>query len=163
MGYGVFDSKMRLARLYAGYYFQENPVAYDDDDFGSPSVNYRNMEGVRLEAQYLFFKPTNAGLRFFMGGYANYKTISMDITPTSSNGSSLLTSNYTAKGSSLRLGILLGLRSYLIDNFFFDLYAGGGVNFSLNQQYEEDVNLDIVNPYKKAIGPKGGFSLGVAF
>jgi len=171
LGYGMMNSRMREAKIYAGYYFLENPGPYNDRDNNSTittnpnATTFKNMEGARFEVQYLFFRPAEDALRYFVGGYATFKTIKMDVSKVNntSGGSSTIRTDYTARGSALGVGIVLGIRGYIMDNLFVDIYTGGGINFSLDHRYEDDVNLDVVNPYKKAIIPRGGLSLGIAF
>lgn len=150
MGYGVINpANNRITRLFAGYYFTEAADSYGD--------NFRNMEGGRFELQHLFTKPVDGAMRFYAGGFAVYKTINMEKRIGN-------TQNYsTVNGSALSFGLIVGARNYVADNFFLDLFIGGGPTIGLNRSNEDDVHLDIVNPYKRSINPRAGFTFGISF
>lgn len=150
IGYGIVRPKTNT-RLLAGYYFSENAVSYGE--------SYNNMEGFRLELQHLFLKPVDGGMRYYAGGYGIYKSISMDKRQFGGNNPRTV----AVSGSAVSFGIILGVRSFVADNFFFDLYAGGGPTISLNDNNVDDVHIDIVNPYKRGINPRLGLTFGIAF
>lgn len=147
LGYGVVRTKSNT-RLLAGYYFSENAGSYNDQ--------FSNMEGFRIEAQHLFIKPVNGGSRYYAGGYSVYKSITMDKRISSTRTDAI-------SGSAISFGLLLGLRSFVADNFFFDLFIGGGPTISLDDSNSDDLHLDVVNPYKRGINPRGGLIFGIAF
>ncbi len=151
VGYG-FTTQKTNTKFLAGYYYSENAGSYFDDGI----TEFSNMEGFRVEAQRLFIKPVNGGLRYYAGGYAVYKTIRMD-KQVRSNDVQKLT------GSALGFGLILGARTFAGDNFFFDLFIGGGPNISLDGSNDDDVHIPIVNPYKRGIVPRAGLTFGIAF
>ncbi len=151
MGYGKINAaNNRLTRGFAGYYISENAEPYGDD--------FKNMEGARFEIQHLFIKPTDGRLRYYAGGFLVYKTIKIDkkVSPTV---------NYfeTIKGSAVSFGLIVGVRNYVADNFFIDLFIGGGPTIPVGGGDGEYINLDVVNPYKRSINPKAGLTFGIAF
>ncbi len=151
MGYGVTNKEnTRISRGYAGYYFSEDATPYGDD--------FKNMEGARFEFQRLFTKPIDRTARYYVGGFVVLKTIKIDhkISPTLKNYETL-------RGSALSFGLMVGMRNYIIDNFFIDYFIGGGPTLPIGGGNGENINLDVVNPYKRSINPKAGLSLGVSF
>lgn len=151
VGYGrITKNNKGNFRLLAGYFFSENAITYDGR-FDEAS----NMEGFKVEAQYLGTRPVDGGTRYYAGGYSYFKTISLDIKDN--------LRSYTANGSALGLGIILGIKSYAVDNFFLDFYLGGGPNISLAHTYEDDVDISVLNPYKRAIVPRAGLTVGLSF
>lgn len=148
LGYGILKPKSNT-RFMAGYYFSESANSYDN--------NLSNMEGFRVEVQRLFTKPVNGGRRYYVGGYAVYKTIRMD----RDRGTAI--ENDVVRGTALSFGIILGSRHFVADNFFFDLFIGGGPNISLDKTHDDIVHIPIVNPYKSGINPRGGLTFGIAF
>lgn len=152
-----------IARMFLGYYFLESPEFYNSGDF-TTTVEYKNMEGLRQEFQFLFLKPTSSQLRYFGGGYAIYKSIKMDVSrlTTNTQGTTIST-NYTANANAVSVGVLGGVRSYMIENFFVDFYVGGGITFPVSGENIDDVHLDILNPYKRSINPRAGITFGLAF
>lgn len=168
IGYGKITANQMNLRGYLGYYFSENAASYNEEDNGTTNSNgirkeFSNMEGVRAEFQFLKIKPVKDDFRFYYGGYAVFKTITMDVESTNTTGGSITTINYVAKGSALGAGLLFGMRNYVHENFFFDIYGGGGINISLNRAYEDDVHIPVFNPYKRAVTPRIGCSIGLAF
>jgi hypothetical protein len=171
LGYTKISPDRIGTRLYAGYYFSENAGSYGDNNNTSSSsssstavsANYKNMEGARLELQVFKMQPSKSDFLLYYGGYAVYKFINLDVSKTSNIGGATTTVDYKAKGAALGLGLILGMRNYVHDNIFLDIYAGGGLNLSLNHMYEDDVNISLVNPYKRSINPRAGISVGVSF
>lgn len=164
IGYGMINTKSRSLRFIGGYYFSENPGAYNDEEPLSSSPTYvrKNMEGARLEVQYLLMKPTTSGMRFYGGPYGVLKTISMDVSRTINGSSTVTTLNYKARATAISAGIVLGMRQYVMDNIFFDAYIGGGINIPVSSEKIDDVHLDVVNPYKRSINPRAGLTFGYA-
>lgn len=148
IGYGIVQEKSNT-RVFAGYYFSEEP--------GSYSSSYTNMEGFRAEIQHLFIKPIDGGMRYYAGGFGTFKTIKMD------KNESLPSRTSTVNGTAISFGVLIGFRSFVADNFFFDLYLGGGPTIPLNSTFEDEVHIPVVNPYKRSINPKAGLTFGIAF
>ncbi|MDL5049500.1 hypothetical protein QQ054_26130 [Oscillatoria amoena NRMC-F 0135] len=165
VGYGMINSKGRNLRFIGGYYFSENPGAYNEDEplTSTPTYTRKNMEGARLEVQYLLMKPSTNGMRFYGGPYGVVKTISMDVSRTINGSSTVTTLNYKARATAVSAGIILGMRQYVMDNIFFDAYIGGGVNIPVSSEKIDDVHLDVVNPYKRSINPRAGITFGYAF
>ncbi len=170
IGYGQINAKQRNHRIFAGYYYSDNPGYYNDEEGNNGTTNttttvtYRNMEGFRLEGQYLFMRPTDGDIRLYFGPYAIFKTISMDVSRVDKSSSTVTqTVNYTAKGTSGSFGVLMGLRTYLTDNFFVDYYLGGGITIPFSGSNIDDVHLDVLNPYKRSINPRLGVTIGYAF
>ncbi len=161
IGYGSI-SNSRNKRLFLGYYFMENPEFYNAEEF-PVTTTHRNMEGFRAEFQYLFMKPTDAQKRFYGGGYALFKTINMDITKQATAGNTTTTLDYTANATAAGVGVIGGIRVYMIDNFFADLFIGGGIIIPVSSNNIDDVHLDVRNPYKRSINPRAGISFGIAF
>lgn len=153
VGYGTVTPKS-LKRFTIGYYFSEPAPSYGGE--------FSNMEGIRIDLQYLHLKPMDGGMRFYFGGYFNYKAISMD----KEDGIVVTTGDpkiEKVSGSAIGVGFMIGMRTFLEDNFFVDMYAGGGPTISLNRAHEEDVHISIVNPYRRSINPRIGLSVGIAF
>lgn len=167
VGYGSINKKQHLRRVFGGYYFAEDPGFYNDQDntptINNPEVTYKNMEGFRLEGQYLFLKPTDGGLRFYGGPFAVFKTINMDISRRVTTAQTTIISNYNARASSGILGVIAGARSYVMDNVFVDLYIGGGITVPFSSSNIDDVHLEVLNPYKRSINPRGNITIGLAF
>lgn len=150
VGYGAV-TPTTLKRATIGYYFSEEAPSYGSD--------LTNMEGIRIDLQYLKLKPMDGGMRFFLGGYLNYKAISMDKEIQDVTTSKTV----SVSGSAISVGVLFGMRTFLEENFFIDMYAGGGPTISLNRANEDDVHLPFVNPYKRSINPRLSLSVGIAF
>lgn len=151
MGYGKTNEKnTRISRGFAGYYYSENAESYGED--------FKNMEGVRLEFQRLFTRPIDRTARYYVGGFVVFKTIKIDhkTGPTVNNYETL-------RGSALSFGLMVGMRNYITDNFFLDYYIGGGPTVPIGGGNGENINLDVVNPYKRSINPRAGLSLGISF
>jgi hypothetical protein len=165
VGYTKISPERVATRIYAGYYFSENAGSYDGNGSSTngTSAKYKNMEGARFEIQLLKMKPAKSDFLIYYGGYAVYKFINLDVNKTTTTGSSTTTIDYVAKGSALSFGLVIGMRNYVHENIFLDMYAGGGMNISLNHMYEEDVHLPVVNPYKRSINPRAGISVGISF
>lgn len=165
VGYGSINAKQHNRRLFAGYYYSENPGFYNDESpINNIEYTYKNMEGFRLEGQYLFMKPTDGGLRFYGGAYAIFKTIKMDITKVDrSSSTNIQTVNYNASATSGSVGIMAGARNYIMDNLFVDLYVGGGITMPFSSNSIDDVHLETLNPYKRSINPRAGITFGLAF
>lgn len=170
VGYGNINAKQRNHRIFAGYYYSDNPGFYNDEEGNNGTVSstvdvtYKNMEGFRIEGQYLFMRPTDGDIRLYFGPYAIFKTMSIDVSRVDRSSPTVSqTINYTARGTSGSFGVLLGLRTYLTDNFFVDYYVGGGLTIPFSGSNIDDVHLDVVNPYKKSINPRLGVSVGYAF
>lgn len=169
VGYGNISAKQHNRRIFAGYYYSENPGFYNDGDGSSSTINntnvtYKNMEGFRLEGQYLFMKPTDGDIRLYFGPYAIFKTISMDVSKVDRSSSTVTqTLNYKARGTSGSIGVMLGLRTYIMDNFFVDYYIGGGITIPFSGYNIDDVHLDVLNPYKRSVNPRLGATIGYAF
>lgn len=161
IGYGQIKNN-RNNRLFLGYYFSESPDFYGTEEFLPLATEYKNMEGFRAEFQHLFMKPTKSQLRYYGGGYAVFKTIRMDISKTAFSSSTTTSIDYTANAVSGGFGIIGGVRAYIIDNFFVDIYLGGGVIIPFSSKNIDDVHLDVLNPYKRSINPRAGISLGIA-
>ena len=85
------------------------------------------MEGFRLELQHLFIKPVKNDSRYYAGPYAVYKTITMN------RGEKPLPVK-ALNSSALSFGVLLGVRTFVVDNFFFDFYFGGGPTIGLGTE-----------------------------
>lgn len=155
LGYGkTLNKGYEMFKVVAGYYFSDDPWAYSKG---------REMEGYRFEFQYLFTKPIDGGIRYYLGGYFTYKSISMGIEEDFSLNGNPPAIARTAKAAASGLGIMFGTHGYILDNFYVDLYMGGGPTFALNRSGEEDVHLAIANPYKRSINPRFGLSLGISF
>lgn len=153
LGYGkMLDNSKNMVRFFAGYYYSEEAGSYVEEA--------RRMEGYRLEVQYLLTRPFNYGEKYYVGGYFTYKAIKMEIGNTNT---SPITTYRPVSGSSSGLGIMVGFKSVIFDNFYFDMYFGGGPTFALNSSNQDDVHIPIVNPYKRSINPRAGLSFGLLF
>lgn len=163
LGYGTIKGN-RGAKLFLGYYSSSTPDFYDrDGDSRAPNAtNYENMEGFRAEGQLVYTKAVTNRRRIYGGGYGLFKTISMDVIKPNLgvNGEGI---KYTANGTSAGAGIIGGVKYYVFDNFFMDLYFGGGFIVPISGSNIDDVHLDIRNPYKRSVNPRGGITFGLAF
>lgn len=149
-------------KLFGGYYFLDNPSFYEDPD---PVISdkYANLEGFRLEFQYLHIKPVKNDFRYYGGAYAVAKGMSMDVSRTAAGSSSTVTTDYTARAFSGSLGVIAGVRTYIYENIFMDAFIGGGITFPFSGSFIDDIHIDVVNPFKRSINPRAGFSVGIAF
>lgn len=148
VGYGrVFNNNKENFRILFAYYISENSNLYPDEA--------SNLEAYKIDLQYLFTRPVQGSLRYYLGGFLTYRNVKLDITgkPT----------NYVAKGSSASFGVIMGARSYLSENFFMDLYFGGGPTVPLNSSNENDVDRKLFFPVKRAVTPRAGLLFGISF
>lgn len=150
LGYGAIFPDGFNFRVIGGYYISETASSY--------SNQFKNMEGFRVECQYLGLKPVKSSSRYYLGGYANYKQISLE-------RESAFNSNRFDKlhASAVSLGVLLGVRQYNSGGFFFDFHLGGGPTISIDNTNAEEAHIPIVNPYKRSINPRAGLSIGILF
>jgi len=148
VGYGrVFNNNKENFRVLFAYYISEGANLHRDEA--------SNLEAYKIDLQYLFTRPVQGSLRYYLGGFLTYRNIKLDIAgkPTS----------YVAKGSSANFGVIMGARSYLSENFFFDLYFGGGPTVPLNSANVNDVDQKLFFPVKRAVTPRAGMLLGISF
>lgn len=150
LGYGAIFPDGFNFRVIGGYYISESASSYSDE--------FKNMEGFRVECQYLALKPVRSSSRYYLGGYANYKQISLEkeSAPNSNRFDKL-------HASAVGFGVLLGIRQYNSGGFFFDLYLGGGPTISVDNTNAEEAHIPLVNPYKRSINPRAGLSIGILF
>lgn len=150
LGYGAIFPDGFNFRVIGGYYISESASSYSDQ--------FKNMEGFRVECQYLGLKPVKSSSRYYLGGYANYKQISLEKeSPLNSSRFDKL------HASAVGFGVLLGVRQYNSGGFFFDLYLGGGPTISIDATNAEEAHIPLVNPYKRSINPRAGMSIGILF
>lgn len=150
LGYGAIFPDGFNFRVIGGYYISESAAAYND--------KFKNMEGFRVECQYLGLKPVKSSSRYYLGGYANYKQISLE------KESSLSPNRFDKlHASAVGFGVLMGIRQYNSGGFFFDFYIGGGPTISVDNTNAEEAHIPIVNPYKRSINPRAGLSIGILF
>lgn len=148
VGYGrIFNNNRENFRVLLAYYISEGANLYPD--------NASNLEALKLDMQYLFTRPVQGSLRYYLGGYLTYRSVKLDITGRPAS--------YTAKGSSASFGVLMGARSYASENFFIDLYFGGGPVVPLNSANQNDVDKKFFFPIKRSVIPRAGILLGISF
>jgi hypothetical protein len=139
----------RTLRLSAGYFYLDKPSFY--------SSRLRNMEGIRTEFQYRFYgEGFNAKNNYFIAPFGVFRTIKMDYTP---HGSTRVRG---VSSQSVIAGFVIGYRYRIIDFISLEVHAGGGITPTSIGDYDI-VHLDMVNPYRKSINAKAGFTFGIRF
>ena len=159
MGYErIFDRGALKTDL--GYYFNEEPSFYD----GS------NLEGFKAEVAYkVFYKTFQEGevhLRPYFAAYGLFKNASIE-EPTLSQDAqnSFITQFRTARASAMGIGVLIGVQAFVYNGFTVDFYVGGGIftPVSGDDRDLDALDLNIVNPYNKAVAPRANLTLGYSF
>lgn len=143
-----------------GYYFNEEPSFYDGT----------NLEGFRAEVAYkVFYKTFNEGevhVRPYFAAYGLFKYASIEEPSFSQDAqNSFVTQFTTARASAMGIGVLIGAQAFVYNGFTVDLYIGGGIfaPVSGDDRDLDALDLDIVNPYNKAVAPRANLTLGYSF
>ncbi|HRI27650.1 MAG TPA: hypothetical protein PK239_06470 [Chitinophagales bacterium] len=150
------------ARLNFGYFLSADPIGYDGFEGG-----LKDMDGFRGELQirrYLNVDDKEAPDGFYLAPYALYrqmKAINEKWTFNPDDGAGTIT-EVKEFASSAGGGLLVGIQFLTKRRISVDMFAGGGVYLPVNDQSSDELHLPIVNPYKKTIAPRVGFSFGVA-
>lgn len=154
------------------------------DDGYATSNDQIGVTGIKLIYEPRFyvnsFKPGNGKQKRmggiygnFYGSVANYYITRTFVTYDKIGSSIVSTSKYTTFSGNVGVG--LGYQIALTENFYIDIYAGGGAkinNFDPKQQIPDDVRnsgnyyysnyVNILSPEFKGIAPRIGINLGIA-
>ncbi len=152
-------SSLMTARFNFGYFLSADPIGYDD--------TFSDMDGFRAEFQlrrYIFSEKHQTPNGLYIAPYGLYRQISMMheewvFDPIDGSGTSTIVKE---KASAASGGILVGVQFVSKSRITLDMFAGGGVFLPIEDLSSEEAHLPIVNPYKKTIAPKLGFSVGLA-
>jgi len=152
-------SKWMTMRLNFGYFLSADPIGYDD--------LITDMDGFRGEIQlrrYIFSEKRQTPEGIYIATYALYRQISVmnekwEYDPINGTGTSTKVKEQASAASG---GVLIGIQFVSKARITMDMYAGGGVFLPVDDTSSDVVHLPVVNPYKKTIAPKLGFSIGLA-
>lgn len=163
IGYSRNLVNAKSARIIAGIYSGETTTIFPDKTVGTEKKSFKNFEAFKLEFQYLFMKPKIDELSYFVGPFANFKTISIDVTNEKPQGSLIIKSQYKARAAVSTIGFLTGVTVYINNSVFFDVYAGGGITMPITGDWTEDVHQPVTFPFLRSINPKAGINIGILF
>ena len=79
--------------------------------------------------------------------------------PIDGSGTSTIVKEVASAASG---GLLIGIQFVTKSRITLDMFAGGGVFLPIDDTSSDKADLPVVNPYKKTIAPKLGFSVGLA-
>ncbi|MCB0514921.1 MAG: DUF3575 domain-containing protein [Chitinophagales bacterium] len=150
MGYEFATRFPNSLRVQAGYFLSGN----------APGLDGKNLEGLKLETQYRFYLqekklPLRGG---YVAPYALYKQMQFESYEYNN-----FNNQYVEKqGSAWGAGVLLGTQGNIGKRTTIDLYVGGGVVAPIDDKDVEQIDIPIVNPYKKAIVGRVSLTIGVA-
>lgn len=152
-------SKQLSVRLNFGYFLSADPIGYDS--------SFEDMDGFRGELQlrrYINSDKRKTPEGIYIAPYALYRQIKMseeywDWNPNT--GESTVT-KLNREASAASGGLVIGAQYISKARITLDIFAGGGVYIPIEDSAADDVNIPVVNPYKKTISPRFGFSIGVA-
>jgi len=149
----LLDDKTSL-RISAGYYLTEDAFAY-----GSEATD---MEGFKGELQLRFYLSESKGFMsgVYLGPYAYYKQIAVTKTGYSYDGFSSFEEDNRFTASAGNLGFVVGGQFVSTSRLTLDFFLGGGVNVPIDSDDRDEVHIPIVNPYKKGILMRTGFTIG---
>jgi len=147
-------------RFNFGSFLSADPIGYDG--------SFEYMDGFRGEIQLRRFiintKNRVAPEGVYIAPYGLYRQIKMnqevwEWDPVTGNS---WTTNKKHEASAASGGLLVGAQLITKARVTLDFYGGGGVFIPLEDQSADEMHLAVVNPYKKTIAPRFGFSVGVA-
>lgn len=152
-------SNWMTMRLNFGYFLSADPIGYND--------LITDMDGFRGEIQlrrYIFSEKRQTPEGIYIAPYALYRQISVmnekwEYDPINGTGTSTKVKEQASAASG---GVLIGIQFVSKARITMDMYAGGGVFLPVDDTSSDVVHLPVVNPYKKTIAPKLGFSIGLA-
>ncbi|MDI1235641.1 MAG: hypothetical protein PSX81_15290 [bacterium] len=153
MGYEKATTHKESFYLQVGYYTAKNPGLYKLKNDG-----YSDMNGLKLECQYRFFRKTNNYIKnVWIGPFVNFKTLSMKYTETTYTTTynpynvKTNTINENRMATSLAFGYMMGLRKSVFENIYLDLSLGGGVYIPVAGSNHEQLNIGLISPYQRGV------------
>lgn len=152
-------TSLLTARINFGYFLSADPIGYDD--------SFSDMDGFRAELQlrrYVFSEKHQTPNGVYIAPYGLYRQISMMhekwvFDPIDGSGTSTIVKEVASAASG---GLLIGIQFVTKSRITLDMFAGGGVFLPIDDTSSDEAHLPVVNPYKKTIAPKLGFSVGLA-
>ncbi len=165
MGFEKATTNKESFKIDVAYYLSENAGSLN---LGGD--NYSDLNGMRIEFQYRFFRKTNNYARnLFIAPFVNFKTISAKYTETKTVSSGPPNYTYTTtktvtnqSASTVSFGYILGYRKSIMENIYFDASIGGGLFFPVSGSYHKDLNVPFFAPYQKGANFKASFGLLIA-
>jgi len=148
-------------RLSAGYFYSFTAGAYNN--FGETSRNgyfysYNEMEGFRTEAQYRFYwYSDNRTENYYITPFAVFKTVTLE---ANRSGGQLPPQQIELNSSAASFGVLFGLKAIMLKKMSVDINIGGGMTPTRIGDYEL-AHIEQINPYRRSIHFKGGFTIGL--
>jgi hypothetical protein len=160
MGFEKVTQQKESFYIQAGYYLSQAAGSLDVKDDG-----YSNMNGVRLELQYRFYRKSNNYIKnIFIAPFVNFKTISADFETTQYSSSGTRTTIKEKRAATtVSFGYMMGIRKSVFENVYMDFSIGGGVFIPAAGDSHEKVNIPFVNPYQRGVQFKAnlGFCLAL--
>lgn len=147
-------------RFLGGYYLNEQPVE-DNTPYDA-----RNLEAFRLEVQYRNYRhPYFAKANQYLAPFLVIKSGKIEdvlraYDPFTQREKEIV-SQYTA--SSVIFGVLFGQKSEIMSNVYFDFNFGASVCLPVMDDGARYLHRDVINPYKRYIGPRMSIGLSLAF
>lgn len=152
--------KQFSVRLNFGYFLSADPIGYDG--------SFDDMDGFRGEIQLRRFiintKNRVAPEGVYIAPYGLYRQIQMnqEIWEWNPDTGESWTTNVKHEASAASGGLLVGAQLITKARVTLDFFGGGGVFIPIEDKSADEMHLPVVNPYKKTIAPRFGFSVGVA-
>ena len=145
--------------IQAGYYLSQAAGSLQLKNTG-----YSNMNGIRLELQYRFYRKSNNYVKnIFIAPFFNFKTVSADFEESVySNPGSIVTIKEKHAATTVSFGYMMGLRKSIFENVYLDFSIGGGVFIPAAGNFHERLNIPFVNPYQKGVQFKANLGLCLA-
>ena len=165
LGFEKATTNKESFKIDVGYYLSENAGGLN-----LGSGDYSDLNGMRIEFQYRFFRKTNNYTRnLFIAPFLNFKTISAKYTETKTVSSGPPNYTYTTtktvtnhSASTVSFGYILGYRKSIMENIYFDASIGGGLFLPVSGSNHKELNVPFFAPYQKGAQFKAAFGLLIA-
>lgn len=153
MGYEKSTTHKESFYGQVGYYTAKDPGLYKLKNDG-----YSDMNGIKIECQYRFYrKPNNYIKNVWIGPFAAFKTMALKYTETTYtttyNPYNVKTNviNENRMATSVAFGYMMGLRKSVFENIYLDLSFGGGVYLPVAGSNHEQLNIGLIAPYQRGV------------
>lgn len=143
------------------YYTSKDAGLYD-----LKSGNYSNLNGVKIDLQYRFYRKTNNYVKnVWIAPFLNFKTISLhyeeeqitygNIYPYTTTRTKI---NENRMATTLSFGYMMGMRKYIFENIYVDYSLGGGIYIPVAGDNHGQLNIPFIAPYQRGVQLR--FNLG---
>lgn len=142
-----------------GYYLSEEAGFLDLKD------DYSNMNGLRIEMQYRFYRKYNNYIRnVYLSPFLNFKTQKADFNQTTyiSSPYQQVVTTTTRSATTVGVGYMLGTRKSIFENIYLDAGIGGGVFIPVSGEHHKELNIGLFSPFQKGVQFKANFGILIA-